>query len=229
MSQIGTLIGGAGVVTTINLQYVPEFIVVGSSFTPTDVDLDAISWNVSGQELVNINGNAALNAFAKFKGNGDLVNQIITQIFQTGFGYLGNQQFQVRFTNAGATTPDIFAFSRRRGNSRVLTAAQQVVLDGANQRYSGFLALMFDATNVTRVDMTFKNAATKETFTDSLTPAELATLFGLDNISEDGLLSALTVIDNTALLAKQGIYVESCNLFASGGNVTVTVEGVGSL
>lgn len=229
MSQIGTLTTGAGITTTINLQYVPEFIVVGSSFVAAGIVLQGVSWNVSGKELVNVAGSNPVNALAKFKGNGDLTNQIVAQILQTGFGYLPNKQFQLRLENAGVTTPAVYAFSRRVGNGRVFTASQQVVLDGANQRYQNFLSLMFADTNVSRVDITFRNARTQQVFQDSLTPTELATLFAADNISEGGDLSSMTIIDNTALLTKQGIYVESCNLFASGGNVTVTVEGLAQL
>jgi hypothetical protein len=227
MSQIGTLTTGAGVVTTINLQFVPEFIFVGTSFTNSV--LSGLAWNVGGKELVNLSGANPVNAFAKFKNTPDVSTGIITNVFATGMGYLANQQFQLRLTNAGATTPAIYAFSRRRGNGQVLTASQQVVLDAANQRYSNFLSLMFDATNVARADITFRKAKTSESFTDSFEPEELKTLFGLDNPNEAGLLASLTVIDNSNLLANQGVYVESITLYASGGNVTVTVEGLAAI
>lgn len=227
MSQIGTLTTGASVVTTINLQYVPEFIIVGNSFT--DASLSGVSWNVSGKELVNVAGANPVYAFGRFKNNGDLTNQVVNTIFTTGYGYLPNQQFQLRLTNAGVTTPAIYAFSRRRGNGRVITASQQVVINGANQRYSNFLALQFLQTNVSRIDIEWKNAQTGETFSDSLLPAEINTLFGLDNISEAGLLSSQAIIDNSALVSKKGVYVTACNVYASGANVTVAVLGLANL
>ena len=227
MSQIGTMTTGAGVVTTINLQYVPEYIVVGNSFT--NADLQGVSWNVSGQELVNINGANPVYALAKFKNNGDLTNNVVNNTFATGFGYLPNQQFQLRLENAGVATPAVYAFSRKMGNGRVITASQQVVLDGANQRYQNFLGLQFLQTNVSRIDINFMNVATRQPFSESLAPAELNSLFGLDNISEAGLLSGLAVIDNANLILKKGVYVENCNIYASGANVTVSVLGLASL
>jgi hypothetical protein len=229
MSKIGTLTTGAGVVTTINIQYVPEYLLIGSGFNAADVDVSAISWNVAGKELVNLSGKDPVNAYAKYKNEGDLTNQLVAQIFQLGFGYLANQQFQIRITNNGAGTPDIFAFSRRRGAGRVLTASQQVILDGANQRFDNFLALHFDPTNVTRADVNFVDPKTKQTFSETLEPDEIDALFGLDNISEDGKLSSLAIMDNVNLLTKRGVYISSVNLFASGANVTTTIEGVAQL
>lgn len=224
MSQIGTLTGGAGVVTTINLQYVPEYIVVGTAFANTV--LSGISWNISGQEQVNVSGAVSVNALAKFKNRGTLTNQTVDTIFSTGFGYLQNKQFQLRLTNAGATTPAVLAFSRKFGNGRVLTAAQQVVVDGANQRFRNFLGLQFLPTNVSRVDLTFRNPKTGETYSDSFLPAEVNALFGLDNISEDGVLSTLSVLDNSNILAKMGVFIEEATVYASGANVTVTFIGL---
>lgn len=224
MSQIGTLTTGAGVVTTINLQYVPEYIICGSSSANTV--LSGISWNISGNEQVNVSGAVSVNALAKFKNRGTLTNQTVNTIFSTGFGYLPNKQFQVRLTNAGATTPAIYAFSRQFGNNRVLTASQQVVIDGANQSFSNFLGLQFLPTNVSRVDLTFRNPRTGAAFTDSFLPAEINALFGLDNISEDGVLSTLAVLDNSNILSKMGVFIERATLYASGANVTVSFIGL---
>lgn len=230
MSQIGTLTTGAGVVTTFNLQYVPQYVVIGSAFNAANVDISAISWSISGSEKVNISGVAAINAYAKYKNQGDLTNQLVNQVFMIGFGYLHNKQFQLRITNNAAATPDVFAFSRtKNGSGRVLTAAQQVVVDGANQRFQNFLSLQFLPTNVSKMDAVFRNAKTGELYTETLQPEEIAALFGLDNISEGGTLSTIAVVDNINLLNKQGIMIESVNLFASGANVTVTVEGVSQM
>jgi len=227
MSQIGTLTTGAGIVTTINLQYVPEFIVIGTAFANNV--LSGISWNISGQEQVNISGAVSTNALAKFKNRGTLTNQTVNTIYSTGFGYIPNKQFQIRLTNAGVTTPAIYAFSRQFGNGRVLTASQQVVIDGANQGFSNFLGLQFLATNVARVDLTFRNPRTNESYSDSFLPAEVNALFGLDNISEDGVLSTLSVLDNSAILAKMGVFIDRATIYASGANVTVSYLGLAQI
>jgi hypothetical protein len=227
MSQIGTLITGAGVVTTINLQYVPEFIFIGEPYQQQNIS--AISWNVAGQELVNVSGGDPVNALSKFKNQGSLSSGEVNTIFNTGYGYLGNQQFQLRITNNAATTPGVFAFSRKRGNGQVFTASQQVVLAGANQRYSNFLGLQFDPSFVGRVDVNFRNPATGQEFSESFDPIELNALFGLDQISEDGFLNALAVIDNTNIISKFGVMIKDATIYATTVNVTVTQIGLSSL
>ena len=226
MSKIGNLAAGVGVETVFNLQFLPEFIIV------TDLaggNVQNISWNVAGKELVNIQGANPSAQYAKFKQNVLTTAGTIAEIFTTGLGYLANQQFQLRITNDNAAAQDVFAFSRRRGNGRVLTAAQVVVLDGANQRFQGFLSLGFLPTNISRVDLTFKNSKTGASFADSYSVEELAALLALDNPTEDGLLSSLLVIDNTNLVNRLGMYVESATIYTAGANVSVLIEGMTQL
>lgn len=226
MSQIGQLAAGVGVETVFNLQFLPEFIVVNNVIGD---QVSAMSWNVAGKELVNISGQAPVDSFAEFKQNVLAGGATIAQIITTGEGYLANQQFQLRMTNNNAAARNVFAFSRRRGNGKVLTASQVVVIDGANQRFAAFLGLMFLGTNVTRVDITFKNAKTGAVFTDSYTIIELNALLALDNPTDDGTLGGLTVIDNTNLLTRLGMYVENATIYTSGANVTTTIVGMAKI
>lgn len=224
MSQIGTLVTGAGVVTTLNLQFVPQFILVGT--LDTDLPLSAVSWNVAGDELVNIATATHVVAFSKLAQNGLLGADVkVSQVLQVADGYYGNQQFQVRFTNAGATTPAIYGFSQRKGAGELVRASQNVILDGANQRYSGFVALQFLPTNVTRADIEFFDIESNEVFSDSLTPAELADLFAMDNITDANGLTATLVTVSNYNAEFTGIVIKSITIYASGANVTVNVIG----
>lgn len=226
MSQIGTMTTGAGIVTVLNLQFFPEFIMVKDV---TGLALSAVSWNIAGKELVNINGANDVTAFANFKQNVITSVPGIATILTTGEGYLANQQFQLRLTNSGANTNAIFAFSRRRGNGRVIMSSQNVILDGANQKYTNFLSLAFLPDNVSRVDITFKQARTGTVFTDSFLVAELAALLALDNQTVTGTYSTLLTLDNTNLLNQMGSFIEECTIYSTGGNVTVTSSGIGAL
>ncbi len=226
MSKIGELTLGVGVETVFNLQFLPEFIIVDSIIGG---EVQAASWNVAGKELVNISGITFVQAFTQYKQNILATGGTIAEVFTTGEGYLPNQQFQLRMTNNNAAAVEVFAFSRRMGNGRVLTASQVVVIDGANQRFQNFLALQFAGANVTRIDLTFKNAKTGRVFTDSYSIKELAALLALDNPTGAGTLGTLTVLDNTNLLNKVGMFIESATIFTSGANVTVLVEGLGNL
>lgn len=226
MSKIGSLTLGVGVETVFNLQFVPEFLMV------TDVaggEVSDASWNVGGKELVNISGLTFVEAFAEFKQNVLATAGALGNIFTLGDGYLPNQQFQLRLTNNNAAAQDVFAFSRKRGSGRVITASQVVVLDGANQRFQNFMSLAFAAANVSRVDLTFKNAKTGETFSDSYTVEELAGLLSLDNPTLAGTYGTLLTIDNTNLVNKLGVYVENAVVYASGANVTVMTSGLSKI
>lgn len=225
MSQVGTLTTGAGVVTTINLQWVPEYIMIGA--VATDVPLTAMSWNVSGGEKVNLNSEASIISYSKYKNSAMTGASVkIGNTIRVSDGYHPNKQFQLRLTNKGATTPAIHAFSTQLGEGNVMSVAQNTILDGANQRYSDFLALQFLPTNLTRADISFRNPSTGETYTDTFLPAELASLFNLTNDSDAvGLLGTLVTIDNgSALLG--GLQIVEATLYASGANISVTVIGL---
>ena len=226
MSQIGTLAAGIGVETVLNLQFLPEFIYVN---TIAGGRLQAVSWNVAGKELLNLNGTAPIDAYSQYKQNVYTGGPGIVSVLTTGEGYLANQQFQLRLTNNNAAASPIYAYSRRKGNGRVITASQVVVLDGANQRFNNFLALQFLPANVTRVDLTFKNSKTGETFTDSFTVEDLKSLLALDNPTLTGDYGTLLTLDNTNLLLRTGMYIEAAIVYVSGGNVQVTTAGIGKL
>lgn len=230
MSLIGSLAAGPGVETVFNLQFVPQFLLVGGAFN-NGLDLSAMSWNIAGKERVSSQVEAQINAFAKLQENGYLgANPAVNQIIQVSDGYLGNQQFQLRMTNDNAGTQDVFAFSRRRGNGRLFSLASQTILASANQRFQGFLSLIIDETNVDNLDITFFDPMYKRQFNDRFSVIEANALFGLDNISDDGQLAGLTIIDNVNLITGAGPYIESCVVYAAaGGNVPVGIVGLENL
>lgn len=224
-SQIGTLLTGAGTVTTLNLQFVPQFILVGD--TETDLPLTAMSWNIAGDELVNIGSAVMVQAYSKFGRSGLLGADVqVAQLIQVGDGYYGNQQFQLRLTNAGVTTPAIYGYSKRYGTGELITVSQNVILDGANQRYNGFVALQFVPTNVTRCDVEFTDLLTDTVYSESMSPVELMSMFVDDNTADaSGLLGTLVTIDNASMFIND-LQINGITIYASGANVTVNVIGV---
>jgi len=226
MSKIGELTLGVGVETVFNLQFVPEFIIV------TDIEggeVSDMSWNVGGKELVNVAGLTFVEAYAEFKQNVLASQSALGNVFTTGDGYLANQQFQLRFTNNNAAAQKVYAFSRKRGTGRVITASQVVIIDGANQRFANFMSLAFADTDVSRVDLTFKNAKTGVSFSDSYDIKEIEALLSLDNPTLDGTYGTLLCIDNTNLVNRTGSYVESAIIYAAGANVTVMNSGLAKI
>lgn len=228
MTKVSKLITGADEVTTIDLQWVPQFLLVGDVMT--DLPLKALSWNIAGDEKVHIGAQALIQAFSKLKMNALLGADVqIGQILQIADGYIPDQQFQLRLTNVGADVPDIFAFSLNFYQGKVMVASPAVINDGASQGFSDFMALQFDATNVTRVEITFFDPDTGQSFQDSLTPVELDAMFSTQNQADaNGQLSAITTIDGTAIMY-DGMRPKSVRIYASGANVTVSVIGSESI
>ena len=222
MSQISTLITGAGVVTPVNLQFVPARILVGT--TDTDLPITAVNWSIGGKLVGNIGAQNLAQAFSKFHMGGLLGADVkVSQILMIADGYIPNQQFQINFTNAGVTTPAIYDVSDEFYQGNVSYVSPSVILDGANQGFSDFIALQFLPTNVSKVDITFMNPATRRTFTNTFTIAELEAYFASENITDaDGLYAGILTIDATRAFAGRN-YPKSCRVYASGANVTVQV------
>jgi hypothetical protein len=228
MSQIGTLVTGAGVVTTINQNWVPQYILVGN--TETALPITNVSYQISGEEKLNLTGQALIQALSKFGKQPILgATLAVAQVLQIADGYYGNLQFQLRLTNAGATTPAIYGFSERWGEGRCIAATNVVILATSNQSFQGFLALAFDPTNVNTIDLSWMDRETGKEYQESgLVANELEAFFNIENPSDDnGQLAAVTVIDNRLLVAQRGKFITKARIFnGAGGTTSVEVVGL---
>lgn len=190
MSQVSTLLSGAGVVTVVAGQsQADQYILIGDADTPPPIT--AFSVEVDGTPIINIQAAQALiQAFSQWQ----------METCGTNVGYLlkistglmkGNTTY--RFTNAGATTPGIFVFSEAQDGIPIV--ATTVSINASSYMpFEKFSALFLGTpANVTSLEFLFKDG-TKST----MTTAEAAALFNIYNqASTDGLLSAVCVIDNT--------------------------------
>lgn len=191
MSRIGTLITGAGIVTPITgLSYVDPYIVLGDIDTATP--LTGLQVEIGGENTINIVGSTPLvSAFSKFLTQ--TTGAVIGLVFKiaTGRIYLPSS---LRFTNAGATVPDIFNFGDS-SNGKPIRAIQQGINALSNQIFEKFTAIMITpSANVGSVDFQMKDG-TSVTYTI----AEVDALFNLKNPAEaNGRLDAVvSTIDNT--------------------------------
>ena len=66
MAQIGTMTTGAGVVTSLNLPYCPQYLIVDNSYTGT-FDLTNIDVSINGQSTVSLIGADDIDAVAQIK------------------------------------------------------------------------------------------------------------------------------------------------------------------
>lgn len=214
MSQISTLITGAGVVTPIaGLSYCPEFLLIGDVDTANP--LQGLEVIVDGTPFTSVNGSAPLvGAYSKWLNEIAGANSVGTLV-KLATGRV-DKPTTIRLTNAGATTPAIYAFSDSDNGSPML-ASTQAILAGSSQDFSKFSALFITApANILYAEVFFTNG-----YKETMTAVELDAYFNLKyNSDADGRLNACTVIDNT----DQSI--EMVRLYATGANLTVLIAKV---
>lgn len=209
---VDTLVTGAGIDTVINLPYVPEFILVGE--TDTDLPLTKVSISVGGSDYQNINGQSLIQADSKIDMEGLLGADVkIAQVIAVADGLIPFQTCQVRLTNAGATTPNIYAFSTSMG-SRVFSKGTTTIQDNSSDVFDGFQALIFDPTNLDYVQVTWEDGTNQK-----MTEAELKAVFAVLNQSDaNGELAGLLVLNNALNI------FQSVEIYTSGGALTVLVR-----
>lgn len=209
----GPMVTGAGVVTTIDFENgFPQFLLVGT--VDTDLPVTKFEVTIAGQSFQNITGQSLIQAFSKYMMESLLGADVkVGQTLMLSNGFLGNQNGQVKLTNAGVTTPNIYYHSVTRGNE-AFGSGMVPIQDLGSKRFTGFLALFFDPTNFDYANVTFKFG--NVTWTDKFTAVELAALFARDNNADaDGKLAGITVIDN-----RSGAIV-GVELYANGGALNV--------
>jgi prepilin-type processing-associated H-X9-DG protein len=218
MSQVSTLVTGAGIDTIINLPYVPEVLLIGES--DTDLPIQGLSIQVGGKDYQNIQSQALIQAFSKWKMEGMLGADVkIAQRIPISNGFIAGQNCQIRLTNAGATTPAIYAYSQGKGDD-VLEAGTLTVQAQTSQVFPQFMALFFDPANLDYANITFLDG-----HQDKFTAAELRAMFAeMNETDADGELAGLICIDNTAEDDEGEGYIASAELWTTnGGTCTVLV------
>lgn len=209
--EIGSLV--ASTTTTLNRDYTPAFVLIGG--INEDVVLDALTVTVDGDVTININGQANVQAFAKYLQSSLLGADVkIGMLLKVASGDIPSK-LQLRLSNAGVTTPTVYGFSASKSKAVPVRAAQQTIQANDSVTYGGgFQALIIDETNLDYAQINFKDG-----HQDKLTVEELKAYFNLLNPSDaDGLLAGQLVVDNKGRnIAKISLYT------TSGGTMTVTV------
>jgi hypothetical protein len=189
MARIGTLTTGAGVQTVIagNSQC-EQYLLLGDVDTPNA--LQGLQVEIDGTPYININGAALLNAFQKWAmemtaGAVGIMLKIATGVIEKNTTY--------RFTNSGATTPNIFAFSDSK-NGVPLLATSKTININSYEDFDRFSALFLETpANILSLEMIFADG-----HRSTLSGVEADAYFSLKNNSDaNGQLGTVTVIDNT--------------------------------
>lgn len=189
MSQIGTLVTGVAVQTTISgMAQCEQMLVIGSVTTPNP--LQGLQVEIDGIPFININNQPALlSAYAKWQAQ--FVSTLVGVVFPLATGRI-MKNTTIRLINNGATTPIIYATSMQENGVPFLVATKQINAS-SYEDFEKFSALFIGTpANLSSAEVVFSND-TKSTMSFQ----ELDAIFSLQNSAEaNGELLAVTVLDN---------------------------------
>jgi len=209
MAQIGTLTTGAGVQTVIAGQsQCEEYLLIGDVDTANP--LQAIQVEIDGTPYITINTAVLITAYMKWLMQ--TAGAAVGLLFKVSTGMI-KKNTTYRLTNAGATTPAIFAFSDSKNGIPFIATSKQIN-PSAYEDFEKFSALMVTApANVSSIEMSFADGHRA-----TMSAAEAAALTALRFETEtDGYLGTCLVIDNT----NQNIV--GCRIFCVTTALTVLV------
>lgn len=188
MAQIGTLTTGAGVVTVIAGQsQCEEYIVIGDVDTANP--LQGLTVEIDGTPFIQISVQALITAYAKWLM--EVAGTVVGLMLTIATGSI-RKNTTYRFTNAGATTPAIFAYSDSR-NGIPFVVTSKTINPSSYEDFEKFSALFITApANIQSAELVFQDGHKA-----TMSAVELDAYFTLNNQAEtDGRLGGVTVIDN---------------------------------
>lgn len=203
-----------------NLDFLPEYYLVGATFGPTQY-LTNLSVVTSGQQLMSVTSSQRITALAKFD-SGAILNDPETpgttsttaQWIKLATGRI-NKATTITGTNGDASIREAYAVSTNINNV-ARRAVEQSINPSANATFDNFEALFFDTANVLRAQITFANG-----YSDEYSPAELLALYAKFHVADDaGTLEGLCCID-----ADSGAgLISQVVLFAGSGAAVVVLK-----
>jgi len=221
MALIGQFPAGPGGSAVFNLDFLPEYFLVGQSSGATQ-SLTSFSVVTSGVQLMSITDVTRLTALAKFD-SGAILDDPTTPgtIVSMTASYLKlatgriNKATTITGVNGVASIRNAHAASTNISNV-ARRAVEQSINASANATFDNFECIIFDATNVLRAQITFANG-----YTDEYTVVELQALYAKYRISDTvGTLEGLTCID-----ADSGAgLISQVVLFNGSGGSTVVLK-----
>lgn len=180
-----------------NLDFLPEKFLINRTDTATQF-LTNFSVVTSGVQLMSITDVSRFTALAKFDSGAVLddpstpgtTNSTTAAYLRLATGRI-NKATTITGTNGSPGVQNVFAASSNISNV-ARRAVEQSINPSANATFDNFEALIFDAANILRAQVTFANG-----FSDEYTPQELRAMYANYHISDvNGTLENLTVIDS---------------------------------
>jgi hypothetical protein len=174
MAQIGTMTTGAGVVTSINLPYCPQYLIIDNSYSGT-FDLTNIDVSINGQSTISLIGADDIDAVAQIKshsGADSAGDEQLVMALELSNGQI-NAPTLLRLTNEGTNTNAIFGVSSAVGTAPY-RYSQFTVNATSNQSFSEFDSVLINSspTNIDSIEIQWIDG-----FKDRYAPEELPVLF----------------------------------------------------
>jgi hypothetical protein len=218
MALIGQIAASSSAV--FNLDFLPELFLI--QLPESNQTLSNLSVVTSGQQLFSITSATRVTALAKFDSGAILddpatpgtQNSTTSSYLKLAVGRI-NKATTITGTNSVASARNVYAASTNISNI-ARRAVEQSINPSANATFDNFEALIFDATNVLRAQITFANG-----FSDEYTPDELKALYAKYHVSDSGgTLEGLTCIDSDS---GAGL-ISQVVLFNGSGGTTVVLK-----
>ena len=170
MAQIGTMTTGAGVVTSINLPYCPQYLIVNNTSTGT-FDLTNFDVSINGQSTISLIGADDIDAVAQIRSHASDTDALMMAL-DLADGQI-NAPTLIRLTNEGANTNAIYGVSSAVGSS-AYRYSQFTVNATSNQTFSEFDSVLLNSspTNIDSIEIQWVDG-----FKDRYDPLELPSLF----------------------------------------------------
>ena len=171
MAQIGTMTTGAGVVTSLNLPYCPQFLVVDTTYAGT-FDLTNLDVSINGQSTVSLIGADDIDAVAQIKALASEMDENIIMALELANGEI-NAPTLIRLTNEGANTNSIFGVSSQVGTAPY-RYSQFTINATSNQIFQDFDSVLINSspTNIDSIEIQWVDG-----YKDRYAPQEIPVLF----------------------------------------------------
>jgi hypothetical protein len=174
MAQIATMTTGAGVVTSINLPYCPQYLIIDDTFKGT-FDITNIDVSINGQSTVSLIGADDIDAVGQIRSNtgGDTTgNEQLMMALELADGQI-NAPTLIRLTNEGANTNAVYGVSSQVGTAPY-RYSQFTVNATSNQTFESFDSVLINSspTNIDSIEIQWIDG-----FKDRYDPLELPALF----------------------------------------------------
>jgi len=153
MARIGTIAGGVGVVTTLQITYLPQFLSFTVALTPTAMTIRVLGEGTNVD--LDANGLDNFNGFLQLGRNAD------GYLYALANGLIKGKNVEITVTNNGVPAFDLFGSSQREGDVYI-TMQRQTILANSGVDFTDFLALAVEAAGATdQFVLTYEDGTTE--------------------------------------------------------------------